>query len=892
MIKKNFSVLTAVVLLLCFVVSAVQPVFAGKSVDGVWEPDKFEWEKIPRGDDVVARFAMGADIHFGIDSYNADDKLPTVYRALKAFGGVDALCISGDLNHFGREDVFLEFMEPVRKYSSELTVDVDGFDPSCEGDAVGTTIYSMGNHESNNELGDYWARFRRTCGQEPTKLYWVCGVPIVKMSPDEKRESGTYHGQEDEILAMFDEIDKSGYTGPIIGMAHHRTPEKMPKSGENKTWSKKELSCFAAHPNFILFTGHSHTNFYTTREFIEQDLGFTMVRSGVLGIGYGGSYVNPLNGRETDPTFNGSDDVCSFVLMDIKSDGTALLRRVDISKGEFVFPEEDFIVDPSADFNRASEGGKTVSYFSKSDVSGTYGYGSAAPVFPEGAAVGVKVDENHSTAHVTFPAASPASSSARDYIKGYDIICRWTDENGDEQTTTRSVMNDAYLSEQHTVWNVPVVSLEPDTVVTFDVYAINSYDHSSFISSTEPVNMGHLEVRSATPILSVDVTGGSTEDECGREQIGKPSRDVVTEDKTLGKKAMRFYGIGSYAYEFSRDDFNSLRTDYSMEAYFRVADNSSSQIVLGSIDSMNTAFRIKDGKVWLWGSFTSQEISEEARFVVGADIDINKWYHVVSTYDGYKVRLYLNGDKVAEVSAAGGLSDVAFEELSVNIGGGSRFADSYLLNALAGNSYVNLARVYTGVLTDDEVKEAYEKATSKRASQIFRDVEAGAFYEDPVSWAVARGVTAGTGPDTFSPEDGCTRGQVVTFLWRAAGSPEPSGKTNPFRDVGESDYYFKPVLWAVENGITAGTGKTTFSPSDTCTRGQIVTFLWRSSGNPAPSSSSNPFSDVKSGDYFADAVLWAVERSITLGTGKTTFSPSDTCTRGQVVTFLYRDKTK
>ncbi|MBQ2468349.1 MAG: S-layer homology domain-containing protein [Clostridia bacterium] len=168
----------------------------------------------------------------------------------------------------------------------------------------------------------------------------------------------------------------------------------------------------------------------------------------------------------------------------------------------------------------------------------------------------------------------------------------------------------------------------------------------------------------------------------------------------------------------------------------------------------------------------------------------------------------------------------------------------------------------------------------------------GNWAHDPIDWAVAKGITTGTSSTTFSPEEGCTRGQVVTFLWRAAGQPEPTITNNPFKDVKADDYFYKAVMWAVEKEVTTGTSATAFSPDDVCTRGQIVTFLWRANGKPAPSKTSNPFKDVKSGDYFYSAVLWAVERGITLGTDATHFSPSDTCTRGQVVTFLYRSANK
>ena len=179
--------------------------------------------------------------------------------------------------------------------------------------------------------------------------------------------------------------------------------------------------------------------------------------------------------------------------------------------------------------------------------------------------------------------------------------------------------------------------------------------------------------------------------------------------------------------------------------------------------------------------------------------------------------------------------------------------------------------------------------TEQRKENPFVDVPADAYYTAPVLWAVDHAITAGTDKTHFSPNDTCTRAQVVTFLWRAAGNPEPQTGNNPFKDVKPSDYFYKPVLWAVENKITAGTSATTFSPNDGCTRGQVVTFLWRSAGNPAPGSSKNPFTDVKSDAYFYDPVLWAVEHKITAGTSDTTFSPNDTCTRAQIVTFLYRD---
>ena len=173
---------------------------------------------------------------------------------------------------------------------------------------------------------------------------------------------------------------------------------------------------------------------------------------------------------------------------------------------------------------------------------------------------------------------------------------------------------------------------------------------------------------------------------------------------------------------------------------------------------------------------------------------------------------------------------------------------------------------------------------------IFTDMPAkGNWAHDAIDWAIVNKITSGTSATTFSPNAGCTRAQVVTFLWRAAGSPEPTSTSNPFTDVKESAYYYKAVLWAVEKGITMGTAADKFSPDATCTRAQIVTFLWRYEGTPAPKTNNNLFTDVKAGAYYEKAVLWAAETGVTAGTSVTTFSPDDTCTRAQVVTFLYRD---
>ena len=208
--------------------------------------------------------------------------------------------------------------------------------------------------------------------------------------------------------------------------------------------------------------------------------------------------------------------------------------------------------------------------------------------------------------------------------------------------------------------------------------------------------------------------------------------------------------------------------------------------------------------------------------------------------------------------------------------------DGKSIGAVKSYTFENVRRTHT-------IEVIFMKANGNPQTGVFVDVATGSYYEDAVDWAVENGITKGTDDTHFSPDGICTRAQAVTFLWRAAGSPEPETRAMPFADVPVGSYYYDAVLWAVENGITKGTSDTTFSPNMTCSRAQIVTFLWRSEKSPA-AGTANPFADVKSTAYYADAVLWAVKENITKGTTNTTFSPNADCTRAQIVTFLWRCK--
>lgn len=183
----------------------------------------------------------------------------------------------------------------------------------------------------------------------------------------------------------------------------------------------------------------------------------------------------------------------------------------------------------------------------------------------------------------------------------------------------------------------------------------------------------------------------------------------------------------------------------------------------------------------------------------------------------------------------------------------------------------------------------FEKSICKICDKLqFKDVTEDAWYYNPVKWAAKEGITSGITEEIFGTNQICLRAEVVTFLWRDAGKPEPITVENSFKDVKESSYYYNAVLWAVQNGITSGLTKETFGPAKECTRGEIVTFLWRNAGEPKPNITENPFKDVTEETYYYDAVLWAVENGITSGLTTDIFAPFKSCMRSEVVTFLYR----
>ena len=257
----------------------------------------------------------------------------------------------------------------------------------------------------------------------------------------------------------------------------------------------------------------------------------------------------------------------------------------------------------------------------------------------------------------------------------------------------------------------------------------------------------------------------------------------------------------------------------------------------------------------------------------------------------YVVELY-QGNTLVETKTVSTVQTVAFSGLS---SGTAYTLKSYAVSPVGRSDIlsqtVTTASGSSGGHTSsgsNSSRPSDPKPPVNDPSTGFTDVKNYAYYADAVKWAVDRGITNGQTTTLFGAEASCTRAQIVTFLWRAAGSPVPQTTKNPFTDLSEDAYYYQAVLWAMEQGITVGTTETTFDPDQTCTRGEAVTFLHRNAGEPV-AAGNHGFQDVNGSDYYDNAVQWAREKSITSGTTETTFSPNARCTRGQIVTFLYRN---
>ena len=287
-----------------------------------------------------------------------------------------------------------------------------------------------------------------------------------------------------------------------------------------------------------------------------------------------------------------------------------------------------------------------------------------------------------------------------------------------------------------------------------------------------------------------------------------------------------------------------------------------------------------------WGRYISRETLDSVGTEPGTGFPVD---YVNYVYTRYPQECYHEYEYVARHVEP--CAEEGYYEYVCSLCGDVKMEEVYFFGGLHNWGEWTVVREACGYIPGLEVsycldcgKELSYEIVDK--GNPFWDVTTDQYYYLPVLWALEKGITTGVDANHFGPGNLCTRAQAVTFLWRAAGSPEPGLKTENFEDVSSGDYFYKAVLWALENGITTGVSDTRFAPNENCTRAQIVTFMWRYDGSPK--AIGQGFSDVKSGDWFAVAVAWAAAKGITTGYSDGSFGPGDNCTRGQMATFLYR----
>lgn len=292
----------------------------------------------------------------------------------------------------------------------------------------------------------------------------------------------------------------------------------------------------------------------------------------------------------------------------------------------------------------------------------------------------------------------------------------------------------------------------------------------------------------------------------------------------------------------------------------------------------HTAAIKTDGSLWMWGWNSDGQIGNGVR---GSQ---EKCLTPVKVLEG--VTAVSCGQSHTAAVCSDGTLWAWGDNNDGQLGNGGSGNDSYETQETIFAGLVFPAKTYCYQTVPAKVMDLSPSsgtASPASPSAAFTDVADNAYYAAPVAWAVEKGITTGTTATTFSPNNTCTTAQILTFLWRAKGQIEPT-IANPFTDVAESAYYYKAALWAYENGMVSGTA---FGGGTPCTRSATVTYLWKLAGSPEAAPSA--FTDVAGGAEYAPAVAWAVEKGVTGGTTATTFSPDNTCTRGQIVTFLYRD---
>ena len=861
--KKFLSLVLAVIMIFAVLVPTAS----------AFEPTADKLASLPRTDDVIVRFVVGSDLHLGYTE--AEAKLRNAYDAMKKLGGVDAFIAAGDLTEGGLPEELALFQSIVAENSEKLTVEIDGFSGTGagEGAAVGTTIAMLGNHENYN--ADIETDFRAAVGQETEGIYWLGGkVPVIKVSMTNEGATdwpSSFETKHDYIVSAVKEVVDTGYKGHIFLISHIAFAETVFGSevkGEDR-YAPETVEFLKDYPQIVHISGHSHATPYNPGV-IDQSAGFTSIVTGTVGKWY----------RQSADNVYGS----SFTVFDVKNDGTCELHRVDLQTGELIYGNEKWILDSSdtpEDFIYFADPSKAINpdYYAKD---------SSAPSYGESSVTALDMGD-HDSVEVTFTAnAVPASDKNYDYVEHYTV--RATPVNGGD-VISREVYNDPAVISTDKL-TVKLFGLEYDTDYEISVAASTAFDNESEpVKADNIINVGTVEnttVYPVEPMYRVDYSAGDKNEQFGHA-LTSTGTITVKDVPEIGKKAASFRGIGIDKYDFDIEDIDALRNGFTLETYFMPAATKDYQTVVG-IAGADLNIGIADGKLDVYMEVTAEK---DSYTVSGVPINENEWVHVVVTYDGKRARIYKNGILAVTELHSGGLADADDPELKLRVGASELTSDN-----LAKGSYLNMFCLSRGVMTDDDVAVAYEKTTGKNVVP-FKDVGPKKWFADAVKYVYLNGLMNGKSDTAFAPNEQMTRAQLVSVLWRLAGSPEVEF-TARFTDVKKSKWFAGAVMWAAENGIVDGFPDGRFAPDDSLTRDQLAAILFRytelAGGDISAEGDLSKFTDAKKVQSWArPAVKWAVGEGIIAGKpdgDSVAVAPKAFTTRAEVATVIMRYTSK
>ena len=858
--KFTFKVIALVMILAL----AVCPVFAA------FTPTASNLDPIPKGDDVIVRFAVGSDIHIGQGDSVA--KLKNAYAAMKKIGGVDAFIAAGDLTEGGTVDELATYQSIVAENSEKLTVEVDSFNGkgAGAGAAVGTTISMLGNHECYNP--NIENDFREQVGQETEMVYWLAGkVPLIKASLAIDGTSSSFVSKHDFIEKAVKEVVATGYKGHIFLVSHIALENTVfGDYQEGDRYSPETRKILEKYPQLVHITGHSHAT-PMNPGVIDQSAGFTSIVTGTVGKYY----------RQSEDTLYGS----SMTVFDVKRDGTTELYRVDLTNGELIYGNERWILD-------SAQKPEDFIYFNDPAAAknpNAYALKGSSPIYGEGVTVTAKDRGDFDSIDVTFTAnAKPASDKNYDYVESYNIYV--SPVNGGE-TLTVNAYNDPSIpfGADRTV---TVYGLEYDTDYRVSVTAEGPFGKASApVEAKGTVNVGRNDSidTSLKTMYRVDYSYGDVTDFKGHAGKFAAPTTLVT-DETIGKMVASFGGVNVVSYDFDPKDIDSIRHAFTLETYFKITDTEPYQQIL-SIKDAYVSLGVEDGVL---SAFAELAGGVDSHSVCHTSIEENEWIHVIFTYDNKKARLYVNGELTGEERYSGGLkTDIDTSYKKITLGGYDMMSDN-----LAKGSMINMFSLSQGVMSAEQAKAAYEAVTSNK-KMAFTDVSNSDWFYPTVGYAYDTGLMSGTSASTFAPTTQTSRAMIVQLLYNMEGRPAVDTANNPFADVPSGEWYAPAVLWAYQNGVTTGTSATTFSPDTLVTREQVAVFLYRymkdyKKAEMADGADLSTFPDTdKISPYagFAEAVAWANGVGIVTGkqSGDTVLlAPQDKAQRSETATMFAR----